>query len=249
MAFNQKRRKTAVEEEEDESDKPSSDGLTSSSEELEGQEDEDSGDSSDEGGSFPSDSCPLLTYNQDGFLSPELVSFNPRARQPQTSSSKPPSRQFNTPKLVSVTPSAQGSSNASRTRDRNAAFGEHYSDRRTASASSSSKGKGKGRSFDHDDGGFSSLSGGGMEVSWTPGRSGTGEDSLFDDGRGMESNPTKRSLRGVKADEGGRRGKVERFGSGMEKGGKPTDEDHGRNGRTKRRTNVRSGSRNAFRQH
>ncbi|CAE7089510.1 unnamed protein product, partial [Rhizoctonia solani] len=44
--------------------------------------------------------------------------------------------------------------------------------------------------------------------------------------------------------------KIERFGAGMERGGGGGEEYHGeseRNGRTKRRTGVRSGSKNAFR--
>jgi len=83
---------------------------------------------------------------------------------------------------------------------------------------------------------------GGAEISWVPTKSGVRDDSLFDDGRGMQQKPNKRE----RADMGG---KIEKFGAGMEKGGMPLpSEDDGRGGRTRRRTNVRSGSRNVLRQ-
>jgi ribosome biogenesis protein ENP2 len=58
-----------------------------------------------------------------------------------------------------------------------------------------------------------------------------------------ESKRKKKSARGV----GGR--KVERFGAGMERGGREEEDvkESERNGRTRRRTGVRSGSKNAFR--
>lgn len=77
-----------------------------------------------------------------------------------------------------------------------------------------------------------------------PSKSGAGDDSLFEDGRGIDQVAARKSKQ-----EDDRRGggKVERFGAGMERGGGDKDGDHGRTGRTKRRTNIRSGSRNTFR--
>lgn len=174
-----------------------------------------------------------LTFSNVPFI-PELVGFNPRAREQTASSSSRAPRAFNTPKLVAATPSNIAGSSGDRGRDRDAAFGD-----RRGGANSNNKGKGKGRAQEQ----VSHLPGGGVELSWTPSKSGTGDDSLFDDGRGMESNLSKRKDTGEPG-----RGKVERFGAGMEKGGGPREEDHGRSGRTKRRTNIRSGSRNTFRQ-
>lgn len=91
---------------------------------------------------------------------------------------------------------------------------------------------------------MSFLPGGGAEVSWVPSKYGAGDDSLFDDGRGMEQKPKRGA-----AEKDGSGGRVETFGAGMEKGGRaPKSDDDGRTGRTKRRTNFRSGSRNTFRQ-
>lgn len=92
------------------------------------------------------------------------------------------------------------------------------------------------------------LPGGGAEISWVPSGAGAGDDSLFEDGRGMDQTPKSRQKDA--AGGGGGKGKVERFGAGMERGsGRSRNEeaDDGRKGRMKRRTNIRSGSKNTFR--
>lgn len=83
------------------------------------------------------------------------------------------------------------------------------------------------------------MPGGGAEISWIPSNdAGTGQDSLFDDGR--DKKPTRKAGKD----------RVEVFGAGMEKGRRRGEDgdSSGRSGRTKRRTNIRSGSRNTFRQ-
>ncbi|KAG9104002.1 hypothetical protein FRC06_006266 [Ceratobasidium sp. 370] len=83
------------------------------------------------------------------------------------------------------------------------------------------------------------LSDGGFEMSFVPsGRADSGEE---------ERGNARKSQKGG---AGGSGGKVERFGAGMERGGRGKEEDvkeTERNGRIKRRTGVRSGSKNAFR--
>ncbi|KAF8311441.1 hypothetical protein DL93DRAFT_2083171 [Clavulina sp. PMI_390] len=247
------KRKTAVEEEEEESDRPSSDGLGESS--PESGDDDDGGDSSDEG---------------------ELISYNPRARQPDgeldsapisssflssnqksqpqsfTSTKSPVVRQQ--PKLAPARPSNALSSSSGRgsARDKEAAFGERVPRSAGSSASASGSVSAKGKSSDH----AMYLPGGGVEVSWVPSQNGgAGDDSIFDDGRGIDQLARRKEKNGSSGNGGG---KVERFGAGMERGGsgrggrgdavgEDGDEGDGRKGRTKRRTNVRSGSRNTFR--
>ena len=81
---------------------------------------------------------------------------------------------------------------------------------------------------------------GGMEMSFIPRTSSKGDE---EDDRDEYSGGTARKER---VDKG-----VERFGAGMEKGGKDRDaeglEGEGRDGRTRRRLVGRSGSKNAFR--
>ncbi|KAG9122608.1 hypothetical protein FRC07_000946 [Ceratobasidium sp. 392] len=80
------------------------------------------------------------------------------------------------------------------------------------------------------------LSDGGFEMSFVPsGRADSDEE---------ERKNTRKNRKG-----GGSGGQVERFGAGMERGGRSEEEvkENERNGRTKRRTGVRSGSKNAFR--
>ncbi len=80
------------------------------------------------------------------------------------------------------------------------------------------------------------VSGGGMEFSFIP----TSSGSLFDDGHTSVS--TKKQRR-KKVDKN-----IHEFGAGMEKGRRRTElEGEARSGRTKRRTNIRSGSKNTFR--
>lgn len=121
------------------------------------------------------------------------------------------------------------SSGRSRAQDRSTAFG----DRRKSNSAA------PGRSSKSDDTRVTRMPGGGAEISWVPTSSGGKGDSLFDDGFGEGDVPKK----GGKRKDG-----VEEFGAGMEKGGKSFDADSGRKGRTQRRTGIRSGSRNTFRQ-
>lgn len=167
----------------------------------------------------------------------ELVGFNPRAREATSSSSRIQSRKpASTPKLAPVRPSAPANGkSAGGAKDRDAAFGE----RKRVSSTSTFKGKAKNGSDRQER--MALLPGGGAEISWVPSKGGTGDDSIFDDGRGIDQT-SKRKER----DGGG--SKVETFGAGMERGRVPKSEDDGRTGRTKRRINIRSGSRNTFRQ-
>ncbi|EIW66304.1 hypothetical protein TREMEDRAFT_40971 [Tremella mesenterica DSM 1558] len=73
---------------------------------------------------------------------------------------------------------------------------------------------------------------GGMEMSFVPSSS----------RRGQEKDELSGGSRNVAG-----KGKVEKFGAGMERGGEEDNEEEGRNGRTKRRFGGRSGSKNAFR--
>ena len=171
-------------------------------------------------------------------IPPELVGFNPRARDAPPPSHPQPRLPATLPRLAPVQPSASGKF-PNIAKDKNAAFGERKNPT-LASANGNSKGKGKSDTSNSDR--MRLLPGGGAEMTWVPTKSGAGDDSLFDDGRGMQQKQGK----GEKVDK---RGKVETFGAGMERGGRQLpSEDDGRKGRTKRRTNVRSGSRNVFRQ-
>ncbi|KAG8747715.1 hypothetical protein FRC10_011842 [Ceratobasidium sp. 414] len=82
------------------------------------------------------------------------------------------------------------------------------------------------------------LGDGGFEMSFVPsGRADSDE----------EQRNARKCRKGGSGESGG---KVERFGAGMERGGRGKEEDvkeNERYGRTKRRTGVRSGSKNAFR--
>ena len=168
---------------------------------------------------------------------PELVGFNPRARDAPSSSRPQPRLPVSLPRLAPVRPSASGAS-LNNTKDKSAAFGER---RNSSSTSAIAGSKDKGKDTISNSNRMTFLPGG-AEISWVPTKSGAGDDSLFDDGRGMQQKPSKRE----RAD---RAGKIEKFGAGMEKGGMPPpSEDDGRAGRTRRRKNVRSGSRNVFRQ-
>ena len=164
----------------------------------------------------------------------ELVAFNPRARDVSSSSHPQPRPPVSLPKLAPVRPSASGISRDN-AKDRGTAFGERKS---SSSAWTNGNSKGKSKSTTSGSDRMTFLPGGGAEISWVPATSGAGDDSLFDDGRGMEQKSNKKE----------RGGKVEKFGAGMERGKPPKNADDGRTGRTKRRTNVRSGSRNVFRQ-
>ncbi|TDL24601.1 hypothetical protein BD410DRAFT_838116 [Rickenella mellea] len=215
-----KRGKTAVELEDDESDKPSSDGLGSGSEESGSGEEEDASDDSSDAG--------------------DLDQFDPRARLPSGKAStqaqqRRPTKQVRMAPLRATT---EGSSN-SRGASRDASFGQ----RRLASSSSSR------HHTSRDASNVSRAADGSMSISWVPSNSGKkssssrnaqgdgGEDDAFDSGgRGTKMERKKKG--------------VETFGAGLEKGGGDERRELSegeRKGRDRRRRDVRSGSKNVFR--
>jgi ribosome biogenesis protein ENP2 len=126
--------------------------------------------------------------------------------------------------MVSVRPTS-GQNGSNHGQDRSKLFGERRQERASSRKTTN----------EH----VHRTPGGGADITWIPSKDGgTGEDSLFDDGRGTK--PPKKTGKGG----------VESFGAGMEKGRRREDdgETTGQSGRTKRRTNIRSGSRNTFRQ-
>lgn len=227
-----KRRRTAVEEEEDESEKNSSDDLRDNnsdeeeSDQLSESDDEDT-DSSEAG---------------------DLHEFNPRARgraQPLASGKSKPDRAYTKAgvKLVPLVPqtaTTTGSSGATSasTTFRETSFGERR--RRPLAV----PGKGGLRADGKKSGSPSEERV--MEMTWVPSATGGESENTVADGRGGGGGKTirKSKVRGV-----------EFFGAGMEKGRRLSEEEDGtgldqasRFGRTKRRSGVRSGSRNVFRQ-
>lgn len=118
---------------------------------------------------------------------------------------------------VKYTPMRAASSSSALV-DKDATFGQ-----RLAPA----KSKGKARQQEDD---------GGMEISWTPsGKADAGDD--YETGAQKKRGKTKRPG-------------VESFGAGMERGGAEPEielSEADRSGRTRRRRDVRSGSKNAFR--
>ncbi len=125
------------------------------------------------------------------------------------------------PKMVIAKPSISWTDKA---RNENASFGERQQSKDASLMPSESKDK------------VRLVSGGGMEFSFIP----TSSGSLFDDGHTSVS--TKKQRR-KKVDKN-----IHEFGAGMEKGRRRTElEGEARSGRTKRRTNIRSGSKNTFR--
>ena len=242
----QKRPKTAVEEEEDESDVVSSDGLSHSDEEGDGNEDQsDSDDSSDAGGVYITPLTVLmltalllptdLRLQQAGPSSrteptPVRTPFISKAKQRPTAFARNGAHnQFRSaqPKMVAM--SVDQLSKGTRS-DKDVSFGERRKNKERRDFTSAD-GKGKGRGA-----GIKMHSEGGMEMSWVPGESGSrSKDNSRRDAEG------RKNLK--------RKG-VEQFGLGMERGGGPEmyqGEESERNGRTHRRKGVRSGSRNVFR--
>ena len=133
------------------------------------------------------------------------------------------------PKMVVAKPS-RSLTETDRARDKNASFGELQQSKESSSIPVPSTSKDNVRL----------ISGGGVEFSFIPTTSGEG-NSLYDDG-GPTSVLTKKPTRN-KIDRN-----VHKFGAGMEKGRQRTElEGEARSGRTKRRTNIRSGSKNTFR--
>ncbi|KAF8325776.1 WD repeat-containing protein [Cantharellus anzutake] len=134
------------------------------------------------------------------------------------------------PKMVAAKPTTSATE-ADKIRNKNASFGERQQSVQVSSTSDS----------------FSTervniIKGGGMEFSFIPQRSGDG-DSLFDDRPRPTTSPTQKNEK-VKAKRG-----FDTFGAGMEKGRRqeePELEGEDRSGRTKRRQNIRSGSKKAL---
>lgn len=89
------------------------------------------------------------------------------------------------------------------------------------------------------------LADGVMEMTWVPSANSTADDENDSDVGGMSQHHQQRHGK-AKKPKG-----IETFGAGMEKGRLPEEtnlDQASRSGRTKRRTGVRSGSRNVFRQ-
>lgn len=158
----------------------------------------------------------------------DLNQFDPRARRKDGSKMTrplPPTQKRNArqPRLVELRPQTEGDV-FNPGADRNSTFGE----RRTQFPSAKmSKNKNA----------VSGTEKGAMEISWIPSTTSKDDDDHSDN----ENNQTRRS----KKQKG-----AETFGAGMEKGGRIEGEDlehESRFGRTKRRTGVRSGSKNVFR--
>jgi len=129
------------------------------------------------------------------------------------------------PKMVIAKPSISWTE-TNRAQNENTSFGERQQSKDASLVSSKPKDK------------VRLVSGGGMEISFIPKSS--GDTSLYDD-RGRRPVSTNKKQR--RNDRN-----VQEFGVGMEKGRRRTElEGEARSGRTKRRTNIRSGSKNTFR--
>ncbi|KAF9518008.1 hypothetical protein BS47DRAFT_1371205 [Hydnum rufescens UP504] len=173
----------------------------------------------------PSSDCessPSDDESKDSSDEGELNSFNPRARTLQSNKiTRPPVRAppRSGPKMVSVRPTSGGKNGSDRGQDRSKVFGERRQERASSSSHKTTN--------EH----VHRTPGGGAEITWIPSKDG---------GTGEDFTPPKKTGKGG----------VESFGAGMEKGRRREDdgETTGRSGRTKRRTNIRSGSRNTFRQ-
>ncbi|KAF8526518.1 hypothetical protein BU17DRAFT_74093 [Hysterangium stoloniferum] len=154
----------------------------------------------------------------------DLDQFNPRARQASTSKRTPLSSNRDAsgrqPRLVSLQALTEAGTAFNARADKNMSFDE----RRKFAPSSKAK-----RPIDQDGDGA-------MEMSWIP------STTAGDDDYSGDENTKSRKPKKVKG--------VETFGAGMEKGRKPAElegDEASRSGRTKRRSGVRSGSRNVFR--
>ncbi|KAG5643073.1 hypothetical protein DXG03_001601 [Asterophora parasitica] len=217
---------TAVEDEEDESDKMSSDGLGSDSD-----DDDNSGSDSDDNSGSDSDDNSGSDSDDAGALN----TFDPRVRPGQKNvraqEAYDRTRERNrlggrTPKvnLVPMSPQTEGSRSA----DKNATFGQ----RRVPPT----VGGGVGKKQPASNARFTAD--GAMELSWVPsGGPADADDMLVSGGGAPKKGKSKRPG-------------VETFGAGMERGRddqlmEVSESD--RKGRTQRRKGVRSGSKNVFR--
>ena len=156
----------------------------------------------------------------------DLNQFNPRARRSPGSGSLSAERmgRKRLPKLVAMRPQTVAGDSPNARIDKNASFGDR---RRQAPSSKASR-----------DQAVKNADGGVMEMSWMPTTSARDDDRPDDWGAAGER-PRGKKRKGV-----------ETFGAGMEKGvdvSEAAGQAAGRTGRTKRRSGVRSGSRNVFR--
>ncbi|TFK71905.1 hypothetical protein BDN72DRAFT_887452 [Pluteus cervinus] len=182
------------------------------------------------GGSDDSGSEDGASDSEDSSDAGELNKYDPRTRPGQKNqrveSAYKRDRERNRVANVKMVPvNAQASS--SRT-DTQATFGQRRNGPSKTPGSSTWGRNAKGTFDDNDDGG--------MEVSWLP------SSTARDDSPEAESSKRGKSKKPEK-----RKG-VESFGAGLERGHVQQElDENDRKGRTKRRTNVRSGSKNTFR--
>ncbi|GLB39166.1 putative NUC153 domain containing protein [Lyophyllum shimeji] len=181
--------------------------------------DSESGDSDDEddGGSDSSDAGELNKFDRRARPGQQNVRAQEAYNRNRSANRAP---RVN---LVPMRPQTDGTRGA----DKNATFGQ-----RRMATSGSAGGKERASSSD-----VRFAADGGMEVSWTPASGPTDVDDMLVPGGGAPKGKTKRPG-------------VESFGAGLERGGgEPAVEisESERKGRTKRRTGVRSGSKNVFR--
>ena len=178
-------------------------------------------------------SVSLLTTDIHIILSPDLDQFDPRARRRSDASSsyreaghpsQPANRvkQARQPKLVAMRPQTDATQSENVRDERTASFGE----RRKRGATNPLK----NLADRHEDHAI-------MEMSWIP--STTSKDDV----------PSDNETQTVRSKPKGKRKGVETFGVGMERGVDTSEQggEQGRTGRLKRRSGVRSGSRNVFR--
>ncbi|KAG9073975.1 hypothetical protein FS749_014519 [Ceratobasidium sp. UAMH 11750] len=165
-----------------------------------------------------------MDVDSDSSREGDLSLYNPRARPPKPD-----------PRIQTQTKPKNGTPHQSVHRPTKLSSGPRLTTSRTRPSSHLAEKAERGLGPNTH---VNSLNDGGFEMSFVPlGRADSDE----------EQRSARKSRKGG---AGGSGGKVERFGAGMERGGRGKEEDvkeNERNGRTKRRTGVRSGSKNAFR--
>ncbi|KAH8116117.1 hypothetical protein DFH11DRAFT_1840570 [Phellopilus nigrolimitatus] len=170
--------------------------------------------------------------DEDSSDAGDLDQYNPRARPAVdvpglVAAQRRPTKQ---PRMVAAAPQAEGRKGRAAAHSKDATFGQRRQ------GASSSKPRARSSGGGHGDSGA-------KEVSWVPSASSGAhdEDDMLVPGGGGKP----------KKNAGKRR--VETFGAGMERGGDGEEErrqalsESERHGRTRRRSNVRSGSKNVFR--
>ncbi|KAI0827153.1 hypothetical protein BC628DRAFT_1318862 [Trametes gibbosa] len=216
------RAKTAVEEEEEESDKASSDPLSESEDESEDNKNGSESEDSDNAGELWQDNIRARIAARDSGIEQGRAARAARAAAPRRE-----------PKVRLVPLQAQNDTGGHGV-DKNATFGQRRSQPGPKDKSRASTGR---------DSSVRHTVGGGLEVTFIPKTSSSGND--YDDDE-LGSGPA-----GKKGGKGAvKRKGVESFGAGMERGGEDPDHEMSeteREGRTKRRQGMRSGSKNTFR--